>query len=156
MAKNINYQHLFYFWNVVKEGSFTKAGKKLGLAQPTISGQILTFEKSMGSTLISRNGRNISLTETGHIVFNYAQKIFSLHELLFQNIKNTPQMMGKTLLEAKGLSSLKESQKKWLDLSGANNSKVISDTPKSSGCLVLIFALSGLAGSVFLALFVLI
>ena len=45
-----------------------------------------------------------------------AQKIFSLHELLFQNIKNTPQMMGKTLLEAKGLSSLKESQKKWLDL----------------------------------------
>lgn len=87
MAKNINYQHLFYFWNVVKEGSFTKAGKKLGLAQPTISGQILTFEKSMGSTLISRNGRNISLTETGHIVFNYAQKIFSLGDRMTDDVR---------------------------------------------------------------------
>lgn len=87
MTKNINYQHLYYFWNVVKEGSFTKAGKKLGLAQPTISGQILTFEKSMGSTLISRNGRNISLTETGHIVFNYAQKIFMLGDKMSDDVR---------------------------------------------------------------------
>lgn len=87
MTKNINYQHLYYFWNVVKEGSFTKAGKKLGLAQPTISGQILTFEKSMGSTLISRNGRNISLTETGHIVFNYAQKIFMLGDKMNDDVR---------------------------------------------------------------------
>lgn len=87
MAKSINYQHLFYFWNVVKEGSFTKASKKLGLAQPTVSGQILTFEKSIGYPLISRKGRNIALTETGHIVFNYAQKIFSLGDKLNDDLK---------------------------------------------------------------------
>ena len=87
MSKSINYQHLYYFWNVVKEGSFTKASKKLGLAQPTISGQILTFEKSIGSSLILRKGRNIDLTETGHIVFNYAQKIFLLGDKMNDDVK---------------------------------------------------------------------
>lgn len=98
MASNINYQHLFYFWNVVKEDSFTKASKKLGLAQPTISGQISTFEKSIGSPLLSREGRRIFLTETGHIVFNYAQKIFSLGEKMNDDIRNS------TLLNFNSLS----------------------------------------------------
>lgn len=87
MSRSINYQHLYYFWSVVKEGSFTKASKKLGLAQPTISGQILTFEKSIGSSLILRKGRNISLTDTGHIVFNYAQKIFYLGDKMNDDVK---------------------------------------------------------------------
>jgi len=87
MGKSVNYQHLFYFWNVVKEGSFTTASKKLGLAQPTISGQILTFEKAMGTSLLLRKGRHIALTETGHIVFNYAQKIFLLGDKMIDDLK---------------------------------------------------------------------
>lgn len=87
MSQNINYQHLYYFWNVVREDSFTKASKKLGLAQPTISGQIATFEKSIGSKLLSRQGRRIYLTDTGHIVYNYADKIFNLGEKMREDIK---------------------------------------------------------------------
>ena len=87
MTQNINYQHLYYFWNVVRENSFTKASKKLGLAQPTISGQIATFEKSLGSKLISRQGRRICLTESGHIVYTYADKIFDLGNKMKEDIK---------------------------------------------------------------------
>ncbi len=86
MSQNINYQHLYYFWNVVREDSFTKASKKLGLAQPTISGQIATFEKSIGSKLLSRQGRRIYLTDTGHIVYNYADKIFNLGEKMREDL----------------------------------------------------------------------
>jgi LysR family transcriptional activator of nhaA len=89
MAGNINYQHLYYFWNVIKEESFTKASKKLGLAQPTVSGQISTFEKTVGAQLISRQGKKIFLTETGRIVFNYADKIFSLGDKMNDDIKNS-------------------------------------------------------------------
>ena len=87
MSQNINYQHLYYFWNVVREDSFTRASKKLGLAQPTISGQIATFEKSLGSKLLSRQGRRIYLTDTGHIVYSYADKIFNLGDKMREDIK---------------------------------------------------------------------
>lgn len=87
MAQNTNYQHLYYFWNVVKEDSFTRASRKLGLAQPTISGQIATFEKSLGSKLLNRQGRKIHLTDTGHVVYNYADKIFNLVEKMNEDIK---------------------------------------------------------------------
>ena len=40
----LNYHHLFYFWNVAREGSVVKACEKLHLAQPTISGQIRALE----------------------------------------------------------------------------------------------------------------
>jgi LysR family transcriptional activator of nhaA len=36
----LNYQHLYYFWTVAREGGVTQASKKLGLAQPTISSQL--------------------------------------------------------------------------------------------------------------------
>lgn len=78
----LNYQHLFYFWNVAREGSVTRAGEKLRLAQPTISGQLSVFEAAIGARLFRREGRNLTLTETGRTVFNYADEIFSLgHEL---------------------------------------------------------------------------
>ena len=83
-----------------------------------------------------------------------AYKIVSLHDLVFKSIRDTPQMTGKTLLDAKGLSNLKESRKKWLERSGKNKSKSTVDPSDSSGCLVLIATLSGLVGTLFFMLFV--
>ncbi|KAF0132363.1 MAG: LysR family transcriptional regulator, partial [Methylocystaceae bacterium] len=76
--ERLNYQHLFYFWNVAREGGVTRASEKLGLAQPTISGQIAVFEESIGAQLFRKEGRNLVMTETGRTVFNYADEIFSL------------------------------------------------------------------------------
>jgi LysR family transcriptional activator of nhaA len=74
----LNYQHLFYFWTAAREGGITRASEKLGLAQPTISGQITVFEETIGSQLLKKDGRKLILTETGRTVFNYAEEIFSL------------------------------------------------------------------------------
>lgn len=76
--KRINYQHLFYFWNVVREESITRACEKLHLAQPTISGQLAVFEQTIGEKLFHRNGRKLVLTDTGRIVYHYAEEIFSI------------------------------------------------------------------------------
>ena len=80
--QRLNYQHLYYFWQVARVGSITKASEKLGLAQPTISGQIAIFENSIGAQLFRKSGRNIILTEKGNIAFNYAEDIFSLGQQL--------------------------------------------------------------------------
>lgn len=86
----INYQHLLYFWTVAREGSITCACEKLHLAQPTISGQLSVFEQSIGDKLFYKSGRNLMLTDTGRVVFQYADEIFSLGRELSNTLKGRP------------------------------------------------------------------
>lgn len=76
--ERINYQHLYYFWAVAKQGSISAACEMLHLAQPTISGQLTVFEQSVGAKLLRKEGRKLVLTETGRAVFHYADEIFAL------------------------------------------------------------------------------
>jgi LysR family transcriptional regulator, transcriptional activator of nhaA len=80
----LNYQHLFYFWNVVKEGSVSRASEKLHLAQPTISGQLAVFEQAVGEKLYYKDGRKLVLSDTGRTIFRYAEEIFTLGQELNQ------------------------------------------------------------------------
>lgn len=86
----LNYNHLYYFWVVAREGSVTRATRVLNLAQPTISGQLRTLERSLGERLFMRRGRNLALTDTGHVVFRYADEIFSIGRELIETIGGRP------------------------------------------------------------------
>lgn len=77
-TRNLNYQHLYYFWRVAAAGSVSEAAKELRLAQPTVSAQLKTLEESLGESLLHRQGRSLSLTEAGKIAYRYAGEIFSL------------------------------------------------------------------------------
>ncbi len=74
----LNYHHLLYFWIAAKERSVTKAAKRLGLAQPTVSEQIRQLEEALGARLFERTGRDLRLSDTGRVVVEYADEIFSL------------------------------------------------------------------------------
>jgi LysR family transcriptional activator of nhaA len=78
MTPWLNYHHLLYFWTVAREGSITAACRRLDLSQPTVSVQIRALERALKAKLFVRSGRSIALTETGRIVFRYADEIFSL------------------------------------------------------------------------------
>lgn len=79
----LNYHHLLYFWTVAKEGTIAAACERLHLTQPTISTQIRVLEEDLGAKLFKRVGRNLVLTETGQLVYRYADEIFTLgHEML--------------------------------------------------------------------------
>ncbi len=84
----LNYHHLLYFWTVAKEGGVSKAAKVLHLAQPTLSSQIKKLEKSVGHELFDRSGRGLSLTETGQLVYRYADEIFGLGRELADVLHN--------------------------------------------------------------------
>lgn len=88
--ERLNYQHLFYFWNVAREESVTRASEKLHLAQPTISGQLAVFEQAIGEKLFYKNGRKLVLTDTGRVVLHYADEIFSLGRELTNTLKGRP------------------------------------------------------------------
>ena len=46
--RRLNYQHLLYFWAVVRTGSLTRASEELALSPPTISAQLRTLEERFG------------------------------------------------------------------------------------------------------------
>ena len=74
----INYNHLYYFWIVAKEGGVTAASKKLHLSPSTISSQISTLEDLAGHKLFKRVSRQMLLTEMGRKTFQTANEIFGL------------------------------------------------------------------------------
>ena len=83
----LNYHHLFYFWTVARAGSITAACEELLLAPPTISAQIHELEAALGEKLFARSGRGLTLTETGRMVYRYADEIFSLGREFVDTVK---------------------------------------------------------------------
>ena len=75
---HLNYNHLYYFWMTQTKGSVTGAAEALFLTPQTVTGQIRLLEQRLGGRLFKRKGRQLEATELGHLVFQYADKMFSL------------------------------------------------------------------------------
>lgn len=94
--RNLNYNHLYYFWVVAREGSIAKASEILFLTPQTVSGQIRILESHLGEKLFTKAGRNLMLTDFGHTLFQYAEDIFKLGSELLDLINgrtNTGQLI---------------------------------------------------------------
>lgn len=74
----LNLKHLRYFWAVAGQGSIARAAETLYLTPQTISGQLRDLEGQVGAKLFSREGRSLVLTDTGRLVFSYADEMFRL------------------------------------------------------------------------------
>jgi LysR family transcriptional activator of nhaA len=86
----INYNHLYYFWMVVRENGLSGASKKLRLTQSTISGQLRSLEQSLRVQLFHRSGRRLQLTDIGQVVYRYASGMFSLGQELKDELSGRP------------------------------------------------------------------
>ena len=86
----LNYHHLLYFWMVAREGGLAPAGKVLRLSQSALSGQIKRLEDVLGHPLFERRGRRLEMTETGRVVYKYADEIFGLGREMMDTINERP------------------------------------------------------------------
>jgi LysR family transcriptional regulator, transcriptional activator of nhaA len=86
----INYHHLIYFWLVAREGSLARACAELRLAQSTVSKQIHQLEALLGHSLFSKKGRRLVLTESGRVVYRYADEIFGLGREMLDTLRDRP------------------------------------------------------------------
>lgn len=77
---HINYNHLYYFWQVCKEGSVVGAAEALYLTPQTITGQIKALEERLQGKLFRRQGRGLVPSELGQLVFRYADRMFTLSQ----------------------------------------------------------------------------
>lgn len=85
--QRINYNHLWYFWMVAREGSISAATKKLGVTQPNITGQIHRLERSLGIKLFEKSGRGLALTPSGATMYAYADDIFELAREMLETME---------------------------------------------------------------------
>ena len=90
VMRKLNYQHLLYFWSVVRTGSLARACEELALSPPTISAQLRTLEERLGEKLLAKSGRTLVPTEVGRLVYGYADEIFSLGRDLLDALEHRP------------------------------------------------------------------
>ncbi|HIQ39480.1 MAG TPA: LysR family transcriptional regulator [Methanothermococcus okinawensis] len=76
------------FVTTSKTKSFSKAAKKLGITQGTVSNHISTLEKYFDTQLFIRTPEGVELTPEGQILYESAKKILELIESTRQRIKS--------------------------------------------------------------------
>src|SRR5947207_14709766 len=67
---------------IAETGSFTACGRKLHVAQPAISRQILLLEDELGEPLFLRVGRQVRMTPA-------AESLVQLGQRVFQDVRET-------------------------------------------------------------------
>src|ERR1700738_998339 len=68
------------FVSVVDAGGFTRAGERVHRTQSTVSQQIKRLEGDIGRPLLTRAGKDVTLTEAGERLLAYARRLLALAE----------------------------------------------------------------------------
>lgn len=76
--KQLNFNHLQYFYAVVKQGTVTRAAEAMHVTPQTVSGQLATFEEYIGAPLFERHGKRLEPNSLGQMALQYADDIFNL------------------------------------------------------------------------------
>src|SRR5271156_5925273 len=84
------------FVRVAEKGSFSAVAKERGIGQPAVSKQISALEDELGTELIHRNSRSISLTEAGRDFYESASRILD-------DVENATSRIGRGQTAPKGL-----------------------------------------------------
>ena len=76
------------FLTVAEEKSFSRAAQKLYRTQPAISIAVRKLEDWVGQPLFVRGSRTGQLTEAGHLLREYAQRMLNLREEIHKSVED--------------------------------------------------------------------
>ncbi|MGH0427813.1 LysR family transcriptional regulator [Bacillus hominis] len=93
----MDFRQLYYFKEIVKQGSISKAAEVLHIAQPPLSQLLKKLETDLGTTLIHRYRQKWELTETGEILYQYATQMLMQIQDVKQQIQEIEQGIGGTV-----------------------------------------------------------
>ena len=75
-----NFNHLYYFYLIVKLDGVTKAANHLNTSQSSLSAQIKQLEENLGKKLFVKAGRKLALTSEGQVVYSYCKMSFEIFQ----------------------------------------------------------------------------
>jgi len=82
----MNFEYLNTYLTVVREGSFSKAAKKLFLTQPAVSAQIKKLEQELDIRLIERGRNGVRMTTTGRRLLNFSEYVKHQYSYMLRDI----------------------------------------------------------------------
>lgn len=82
-------RHLRYFQAVAEELSFSRAAKRLRIAQPALSRAVQELEQDLGMRLIDRNRRTFALTPAGSVLLIETAVVLERLEEALRRVKRT-------------------------------------------------------------------
>ncbi|ETT43796.1 MULTISPECIES: LysR family transcriptional regulator [Paenibacillus] len=85
---------LKYFLTVAKVGNITKAAEILHITQPTLSRQLMDLEEELGTRLLIRGKRQITLTDSGLLYQQRVKEIVSLLDKTERDLAEQKDLIG--------------------------------------------------------------
>ncbi len=83
---------------IAAEGSFKRAADSLYVSQPAVSLQVQNLERQLDVPLFDRGGRRAQLTEAGHLLLSYGDRILTLCQETCRAIEDLQNLQGGTLI----------------------------------------------------------
>ena len=94
-------RRLQVFYTVARQLSFTKAAEQLFMTQPAVTFQVKQLEEHLNARLFERSHGRITLTPTGQLVLEYAERILGLSAEMDKRVSElTGAISGPLLLGA--------------------------------------------------------
>jgi DNA-binding transcriptional LysR family regulator len=81
-------RHLQHFIALAQEGSFTRAARKVNIVQSGLSNSIRELEEELGTRLVERTTRKVSITEAGILFLPHARATLASLEGAVQAVRS--------------------------------------------------------------------
>lgn len=88
---------LEHFLAVVDERTFTRAAERVGRTQPAVSQSVKKLEDEVGAPLFARDVHDVSLTEAGRVLADYARRMVNLRDEAMRQVAGVKALKSGTL-----------------------------------------------------------
>ncbi|WP_053363597.1 LysR family transcriptional regulator [Bacillus sp. FJAT-27251] len=85
----MDFKQLRYFIAIAEERNITAAASRLHMSQPPLSMQLKQLEEELGVKLVERNGKSLSLTDKGNVLYKHALHLVNSLEEVKNEITET-------------------------------------------------------------------
>lgn len=93
-GRALELRELRYFHSVARTGNFGRAARELNIGQPNVSHQVQKLEQELGTRLLIRHGRGVTLTQAGSCLMERLDVILGLLSAPLQEAPAPEQTVG--------------------------------------------------------------
>ncbi|MGD0431874.1 MAG: LysR family transcriptional regulator [Acetobacteraceae bacterium] len=94
IGRSVELRELRYFHSVARTGNFGRAARELNIGQPNVSQQVQKLEQELGTQLLIRHGRGVTLTQAGSCLMERLDVILGLLNAPLQSATAPEQTTG--------------------------------------------------------------
>lgn len=100
----MNLRQVEAFYWLAEMQNYQRVADKLNISQPAVSARIAALETTLGAALVDRNKAHFALTEAGHDVLVYAERMLDLRDSMLRRVDSDQPEQHRLKIAAVSLS----------------------------------------------------